>query len=105
MAKEILGFRLILSGVKEERGQRPRWIGYYSYINLNSETLPIFALSAIQYGRALDHLIRDVIIANPVLGPVHALKMDVSNGFYHIGLRPMDDPNLGIVFPSEGEGE
>ena len=59
----------------------------------------------MQYGRALERLIREVVIANPSLGPVHYLKADVSDGFYRIGLRPTDLPKLGIVFTFEGEDE
>ena len=36
VAKELPGLRLNLPGVKEERYQKPQWIGDYSYINLNS---------------------------------------------------------------------
>ena len=50
----------------------------------------------MQYGRALDRLIGEVVIANPALGPVHVLKLDISDNFYRIGLRPTDDPKLGF---------
>ena len=33
------------------------------------------------------------------------LKADVSNGFYHLGLRPEDAPELGLIFPSREEEE
>ena len=59
----------------------------------------------MQYGRALDCLIREVVIDNPALGLLHALKADVSDGFYCIVLRPTDAPKLGLVFPPEGEDE
>ena len=99
VAKELRGLRLIPPRVKEERDRRPRWLGDYSYSNLNSKTLPISALSAIQYGRDLDRLIREIVIADPTLGPVHVLKADASDDFYRISLRLMGDPKLGLVFP------
>ena len=52
----------------------------------------------MQYSQALDHLIREVVISNPELGPVHVLKADVSEGFYRIGLRPKNVTKLGLVF-------
>ena len=70
--------------MKEERDQQPRRIDDYSYSNINTDTLPIAALSAMQYGRVLDR---------------HVLKEDVSNGFYRIGLQPMDTFKLGLVPP------
>ena len=57
----------------------------------------------MQYGRALDRLIRDIVYANPELGYVYLLKADVSDGFYRIGLRPEDSPKLGLIFPSGKE--
>ena len=101
MAKELPGLSLIPLGVKEERYQRPRWLSDYIYSNLNSKTLPIAVFSAMQHGRAIDRLIREVVIADPTLGLVHVLKSDVIDGFYRIGLRPTDDPKLGLVSPSE----
>ena len=62
-------------------------------------------MSAMQYGRALDHLIREIVYADPALGYVYLLKADVSDGFYRIGLRPTDAPKLGLIFPSGKEEE
>ena len=41
----------------------------------------------MQYGQVLDCLIREVVIADPALGPVHILKEKVRYMFYSIGLR------------------
>ena len=62
-------------------------------------------MSAIQYGRSLDCLIREIVYADPALGYVYLLKADVSDGFYRIGLRPTDAPKLGLIFPSGKEEE
>ena len=59
----------------------------------------------MQYGRVIDHLIREIAIADPALGSVHVLKLEISDGFRYIGLRPMDAPKLGLFFPSKGEDE
>ena len=98
VTKEIPGLRLSPAGVKEERNRRSRYLGNYSYSNLKSKTLPIAAISAMQYCRALERLIREVVISNPALGPVHVLKADVRDGLYRIFLRPMDTLNLGMFF-------
>ena len=57
-------------------------------------------MSTIQYVRALERIIREVVIDDIALVLVHVLKADVSDGFYHIGLRPTDAPKLVIVFSS-----
>ena len=101
VAHRLPGLRLSPPGVKIERDFRPHWIGDYSFNPINAETLPICDLSAMQYGRCLDRLLREIVYANPKLGPVHMIKADVSDGFYRIGLRPSDAAKLGLVFPSE----
>ena len=104
VAKGLPGLRLIPPGVKVERDRIPRWLGDYSYFKTNAETLPVACLSAMQYGWALDRLIREIVYAEPALGYVYMLKADVLDGFYCIGLRPEDAPKLGLIFPS-GEDE
>ena len=54
----------------------------------------------MQYGRALDRLLREIVFADPALVPVYILKADVSDGFYGIGIRPEDAPKIGLIFPS-----
>ena len=105
MSKELPGLRLILLGVKEERNQRPWWLGDYSYSDLNSETLTISNFSAMKYGRNLDCLIREVAISDPALGPVHVLKADVSDGFYWIWLTTYECSQAGAIFSIRGRGQ
>ena len=62
-------------------------------------------MSAIQYDRALERLIKEVVMVGPTMGPVHVLKADVSDSFYRIGLHPTDAPKLVLIFPSEGEDD
>ena len=59
----------------------------------------------MQYGRALDFPIREVVIANPALVPIYILKSDISNVFPLISLIPIDAPNLGLVLLSYLSGE
>ena len=76
VAQYLSGLRIgiILPVVKEERDRRPRWLGSYIYSNSNYKTLPIAALSAMQYGRTLERIIREVVIVDPALGPIYILK-------------------------------
>ena len=105
VANRLPGLRLSPPGVKVERDQRPRWLGDYSYFKTNAETLQVACLSAIQYGRALDCLIHEIVYADLALDYVYLLKSDVSDGFYCIGLRPEDAAKLGLIFPSGSEEE
>ena len=67
LAKRLPGLRLIPLGVKLERYRRPRWIGDYSYFKTKTETLQVACLSAMQYGRELDHLIHEIVYTDPAL--------------------------------------
>ena len=57
----------------------------------------------MQYSQALEHLIREIVYADPARGYVYMLKANVSDGFYRKGLRPEDTPKLGLIFPSGKE--
>ena len=103
VSKRLPGLRLSPLGVKVERELRASWIGSYSYFKTNAENLPVACLSAMQYGWALDRLIREIVYVDPALGYVYLLQADVSDGFYRIGLRPEDAPKLGLIFPSGKE--
>ena len=63
--------------------------------------MPIAALEAMQFGHALDRILRHILISNPKHGSVYLMKVDLSDGFYPMGLSPDDVPKLGVVFPTE----
>ena len=79
--KQLLWLSLSPPGVKEERDQLPQWLGDNGLSNLYSKTLPISTMSAMQYGRTLDRLIIEVVIAYPEVVPGHVLKADISDVF------------------------
>jgi hypothetical protein len=102
--KDMPGLRASPPGVIPQHGRRPRWIVDYSYWGINEETLPLAALESMQFGRALDRILREILLANPEHGPVHLLKIDLSDGFYRVDVNPDDIPKLGVVFPTR-DGE
>jgi hypothetical protein len=55
---------------------------------------------AMQFGRALDRLLYKIRHANPKYGPVYMATIDISDGFYRIGLTPDTAPKLAVVIPS-----
>ena len=81
----------------------PIWLVTYRFININSDTSSIANLSAIQYVRSLDSILRGVVLIDLSLVPVYLLKAYVRDGFYRINLWPAGTPKLGLVFPSEVE--
>lgn len=98
--KDLPGLRLSPPGVIPQRNRRPRWIGDYTWSGVNQDTVPLAPMDAMQYGRALDRILREILVANPKYGPVKMIKTDLSDGFYRVNLRIEDIPKLALVFPS-----
>ncbi len=69
------------------------------------DTLPLAAMESMQFGHALDRILRKILLADPALGPVHLIKLDISDVFYRIAVNIDDIPKLGIVFPTSPSQE
>ena len=100
VAVELEGLRLSPPGVVEQRGRRPRWICDYTWSQVNEDTLPLVALESMQFGHALERILRELLLANPAHGPAYLNKTDLSDGFYREDLCPGDAPKLGVVYPT-----
>ena len=100
IALSLPGLRTSPPGVVPQRGRRPRWIGDYTWSGVNQETIPLFAGEAMQFGHALDRILREILLANPSHGYVFLTKTDLSDGFYRVNLNADDAPKLGLVFPT-----
>ena len=98
--RHIPGLRVLPPGVVPQRDRRPRWIGDYTFSGVNGDTLPLAAMEAMQFGHALDRILREILLSDPNLGPVQMLKVDISDGFYRINLNIDDIPKLGLAFPA-----
>ena len=98
--KDLPGLRLSPPGVVPQRNRRPRWICDYSWWGINADTLPLAAKESMQFGHALDRILREILLADPAHGPVYLIKIDISDGFYRIALNIDDIPKLGVVFPT-----
>ena len=80
--KDLPGLRLSPPGVIPQRNRQPRWICDYSWWGVNADTLPLAAKESMQFGHALDRILREILLADPIHGPVHLIKIDISDGFY-----------------------
>ena len=54
---------------------------------------------SMQFGRALPRLHQHIAYANPKFGPIWALKLDISNGFYRVLLMMSGIIKLGVLLP------
>ena len=98
-ANHLPELRLSPPGVIPQRDRRPRWIGDYSFSEVNKDTLDIAPSEAMQFGHAFARLLREILLANPAFGAVLLAKGDLSDGFYRVDLAPEDAAKLSLVFP------
>ena len=99
--EHLPGLRISPPGVVPQRDRRPRWIVDYTFSEVNPETLAIAAVDSMQFGHALDRILREILLSDPAFGPVQMLKVDISDGFYRINMNIEDIPKLGVAFPTE----
>lgn len=97
---DIPELRLSPLGVVPQRERRPRTISDYSFFGVNADTVPLAPKEAMQFGKALPRILRQILDANPKFGPVYLSKIDIADGFYRLGLQPKDALRLGVIFPS-----
>ena len=100
LVQSLFGLRLSPIGLVPQRGRRDRMISDYTYFGVNAETLQLAPLDAMQFGRTLHRLLSHIHRANDHFGPVYMSKIDLSDGFYRLWLKPEDTLRLAVLFPS-----
>jgi hypothetical protein len=95
-----LHLRISPMGVVPERDRRPRIIVDYSFFDVNDETVRLAPDEAMQFGIALERVMRDIVEANPKYGPVYLMKVDIADGFYRIMVRAPDIVKLAMSIPT-----
>ena len=100
VVKNLPGLRLTPPGVVPQRDRRPRFICDYSFSEVNKNTVPIAPMEAMQFGHALDRILRHILLADPRFGPTYLHKIDIADGFYRIAVKVDDIPKLAVIFPS-----
>lgn len=96
--------RLSPMGCIPQRGRRPRLIIDYTWSGVNPATVRL-SPDSMQFGRALPRLLQRIYEADPAHGPVHMLKVDLSDGFYRVWITESDIPKLGVALPPGPNGE
>ena len=97
--RTIPGLRLSPMGVVPQTNRRPRSIVDYSYWGINDATARLAPAHSMQFGRAHHRLTRKGLHANPKFGPVHAWKVDLSDGFYRVAVTSSAALRLGVLLP------
>jgi hypothetical protein len=64
-------------GVPPQRDRRPRWICDYIFSGVNDDTADVAPNEAMEFGHALERILREILLADPSQGPVHMIKVDI----------------------------
>ena len=75
VALQLPGLRVSPPGVVPQRDRRPRWICDYTWSLVNQETIRLAPHDAMQFGNCLEHVLREILLANPKYGPVLPTKL------------------------------
>ena len=62
--------------------------------------IDLFHKESMQFGHALDRILREILLANPEFGPVSLIKIDIADGFYCLDVNASDVPKLAVIFPT-----
>ena len=98
--RHLHGLRVSPVGVIPQVDRRDRTIVDYSFSGVNDDTATLTPREVMQFGRALDRILAQLLHADPSHGPVHLIKVDLSDGFYRVLVRAQDIVKLGVAIPS-----
>jgi len=99
LALQLPNLRVSPMGVIPQPSRRPRTIVDYTWAGINADTLDWHPREAMQFGRALQRMLQDIVQADPRFGPVYLMKVDIADGFYRVAVNINDIPKLGVAFP------
>ena len=72
----------------------------YCFFCVNDDIVPLAPPEAMQFGQTLKCLFQQIHRANDVFDLVYMSKINFSDGFYGLWLRPEDMLKLAVLFPS-----
>ena len=91
--------RLSQAGIIPQKDRRPRTIVDYRRSGVNDATIDQAPTESMQFGRALERGLHQILTAPEEHGPVYMLKNDLADGFYRIFLEPAGLLALAMVLP------
>ena len=97
---KLPGVRLSPLGVVPQQDRRLRLIVDYTYSGVNQDTVKMAPPEAMQFGRALQRVITNIVHSDPKFRPCKLTKIDNADGFKRMRVRILDILKLGVVLPS-----
>ena len=105
MVLNLSHLRLSPLGVVPQRDRRPRIIVDYTFWGINDDTVSLAPSESMQFGRALERVLRKIRNANRRFGPTYMIKVDIADGFYRLFVAASTTAALGVVFPHHQDEE
>ena len=68
---------------------------------MNQNTVPITPMDAMQFGHALDRIVRNIILSYPKCVPTCLNIVNIADGYNCVALKVEDFPKLAIIFPTK----
>ena len=97
------GLRLSPAGLIPQGDHQDCIVIDYTWSGVNEATSWLAPYS-IQFGHALQRILQHMYDADPRHRPIYMMKVDIAEGFYHVGLSPQDAPSLGVCLPPGMDG-
>jgi hypothetical protein len=72
----------------------------YSFFDVIDETVWLAPDKAMQFGKALECILQDIVKANPNFGPIYLMKVDIADGVYHIWVWAPGIVKLTVSIPT-----
>ena len=86
----------------EQRGRRNRNLLDLTYHGVNADAVDLAPMRAMQFGKALERLIREIFYSDPRFGLPFLYKDDCSDCFFRLPLNADGIPKLGSILPRRG---
>ena len=90
-------------GLIPQEGRQPRLIYDFTFGGLNDAVRKEAPAEAIQFGGAFRRLIHNIVTADPAFGPVFLSKIDMSDAYMRVWVRPEDVLKLAFVVPPHAD--
>ena len=98
------GLRLSPAVLIPQRDRRYRIVIDYTWSGVNDATRRL-APDSMQFGHDLQQILQRMYDADPRHVPIYMMKVDISDGFYSVGLAPEDITSLGVCLPPGPDGK
>ena len=82
-------------------GRRPQLVYDFIWSELNKASKRLSSMEAMRFGGALQRILRQVLTADPPLGPVYLSKVDLADAYMRLWVRTEDVPSVAFLIPKK----